>query len=188
MVHYGLFSRWLKKALEGFSESSLATIGIIIIGIFAIVAIFAPVFSPYDPYDLDLTSMYQPPSSQHLLGTDNVGRDIFSRILYGSRLAFVIALLIVAIELSISVPLVLLSSYKGGYFDEIAMRIMDIIISIPSLLRAIIIVALLGPNMRNAILAIGIGYMPMLARLVRSVALSIKEGPYIEACRALRYS
>ena len=188
MVHYRFFSRRLKKTLEGISASNLAVIGVMIIGIFAIIAIFASILAPYDPYDIDLMSTYQPPSSQHLFGTDNVGRDIFSRILYGSRLAFVITLLVVIIELSISVPLALISSYRGGYFDEIVMRIMDVIISIPSLMRAIVIVALLGPNMRNAILAIGIGYMPMLARLVRSVALSIKEGPYIEACRVLRFS
>jgi len=178
----------LKKLLERTSPGSLAIIGVIILGIFVTIAIFAPLIAPYGPYEMDLLSTYQPPSSKYLFGTDNVGRDIFSRILYGSRLAFVITLLVVSIELAISVPLALTSSYIGGYFDEIVMRIMDIIISIPSLLRAIVIVALLGPNMRNAILAIGIGYVPMLSRLVRSVTLSIKEEPYIEACQVLRYS
>jgi peptide/nickel transport system permease protein len=94
---------------------------------------------------------------------------------------------VVALELVVSVPLALLSSYIGGAFDEAVMRVMDMIIAIPHLLLAIVIVAMLGPGMRNAILAISISYMPMLARLVRSVVLSIKEEPYIEACRVLRF-
>ncbi|MCD6471951.1 ABC transporter permease [Candidatus Aerophobetes bacterium] len=188
MARYGFFSRQLKKAFGDISASNLAIIGIVIVGIFAIIAIFAPFFAPYNPYDIDLMATYQSPSFEHLFGTDNVGRDTFSRILYGSRMAFTITLLIVILELSISVPLGLISSYIGGYFDEIIMRIMDIIISIPHLLLAIVIVALLGPNVRNAILAIGISYIPMLTRLVRSVTLSIKEEPYIEACQVLRFS
>jgi len=186
-MHYRYLSKPLKIAMQKLSGNVQAVIGLAIILLFAVVAVFAPFLAPYDPYELDLGQTFSPPSFKHLFGTDEVGRDIFSRVLYGSRVAFVIALLIVCIELSISVPLGLISAYVGGYLDELVMRIMDVIISIPSLLRALVIVALLGPGMRNGILAIGIGYMPMLTRLIRSVTLSIREEPYIEACRALRF-
>ncbi|MCD6399448.1 ABC transporter permease [candidate division WOR-3 bacterium] len=186
-MHYRYLSKPLKIAMQKLSGNVQAVIGLAIILLFAVVAVFAPFLAPYDPYELDLGQTFSPPSFKHLFGTDEVGRDIFSRVLYGSRVAFAIALLIVCIELSISVPLGLISAYVGGYLDELVMRIMDVIISIPSLLRALVIVALLGPGMRNGILAIGIGYMPMLTRLIRSVTLSIREEPYIEACRALRF-
>lgn len=178
----------LKRSLSHFRASTIASIGACIILFFAVLAIFAPVLSPYDPDHTNLRHTYQPPSKEHLFGTDHVGRDIFSRVMFGTRIAFGITLLVVAIELVVSVPLALISSYVGGFFDEVVMRIMDMIISIPHLLLAIVIVALMGPGMRNAIIAISISYMPMLARLVRSVSLSIKEEPYIEACHVLRFS
>jgi len=181
-------SRQLRKAFARVRSSTLTSAGLVIIGLFTVLAIFAPLIAPHDPYTIDLEATYQPPSWRHPFGTDNVGRDVFSRVIYGSRIAFTITVIVVLLELTISVPLALVSSYIGGAFDEAVMRVMDMIISIPHLLLAIVIVAMLGPGMRNAILAISISYMPMLARLVRSVALSIKEEPYIEACRALRFS
>ncbi len=181
-------SRQLRKAFARVRSSTLTSAGLVIIGLFTVLAIFAPLIAPHDPYTIDLEATYQPPSWRHPFGTDNVGRDVFSRVIYGSRIAFTITVIVVLLELAISVPLALVSSYIGGAFDEAVMRVMDMIISIPHLLLAIVIVAMLGPGMRNAILAISISYMPMLARLVRSVALSIKEEPYIEACRALRFS
>ena len=181
-------SRQLRKAFARVRSSTLTSAGLVIIGLFTVLAIFAPLIAPHDPYNIDLEATYQPPSWRHPFGTDNVGRDVFSRVIYGSRIAFTITVVVVLLELAISVPLALVSSYIGGAFDEAVMRVMDMIISIPHLLLAIVIVAMLGPGMRNAILAISISYMPMLARLVRSVTLSIKEEPYIEACRALRFS
>lgn len=184
---YPFWSRSLAKAFAGVRSSTLASAGLVIIGFFALLAIFAPLVAPHDPYTTDLEATYQPPSWRHPFGTDNVGRDVFSRVIYGSRIAFSITVLVVALELAVSVPLGLLSSYIGGAFDEAVMRVMDMIIAIPHLLLAIVIVAMLGPGMRNSIMAISISYMPMLARLVRSVVLSIKEEPYIEACRVLRF-
>lgn len=181
-------SSQLAKAFAWVRSSTLASAGLAIIGIFALLAVFAPLVAPHDPYTIDLEATYQPPSWQHPFGTDNVGRDVFSRVIYGSRIAFSITLLVVALELAVSVPLGLLSSYIGGAFDEAVMRVMDMIIAIPHLLLAIVIVAMFGPGLRNSILAVSISYMPMLARLVRSVVLSVKEEPYIEACRVLRFS
>jgi peptide/nickel transport system permease protein len=180
-------SRQIGRAFSQVRASTLTSAGLLIVGLFALLAIFAPLLAPYDPYATDLEATYQPPSWEHPLGTDNVGRDVFSRVIYGSRIAFTITVSVVLLELAVSVPLALVSSYVGGAFDEAVMRVMDMIISIPHLLLAIVIVAMLGPGMRNSILAISISYMPMLARLVRSVVLSIKEEPYIEACHVLRF-
>jgi peptide/nickel transport system permease protein len=180
-------TRQIRKAFTRVRSNFLAASGLIIIGFFAVLAIFAPLIAPFDPYTTDLNATYAAPSWTHPFGTDHVGRDIFSRVIYGARIAFAITVLVVLIELAVSVPLALISSYIGGTFDEVVMRVMDMIISIPHLLLAIVIVALMGPGMRNAIIAISISYMPMLARLVRSVALSIKEEPYIEACHVLRF-
>ncbi len=180
-------TRQIRKAFTRVRSNFLAAAGLIIIGFFAVLAIFAPLIAPFDPYTIDLNATYAAPSWAHPFGTDHVGRDIFSRVIYGARIAFAITILVVLIELAVSVPLALISSYIGGTFDEVVMRMMDMIISIPHLLLAIVIVALMGPGMRNAIIAISISYMPMLARLVRSVALSIKEEPYIEACHVLRF-
>lgn len=180
-------TRQIRTAFNRVRSNYLAAAGLIIIGIFAVLAIFAPLIAPFDPYTTDLTATYAAPSWTHPFGTDHVGRDIFSRVIYGARIAFAITILVVLFELAVSVPLALVSSYIGGTFDEVVMRIMDMIISIPHLLLAIVIVALMGPGMRNAIIAISISYMPMLARLVRSVSLSIKEEPFIEACHVLRF-
>ena len=180
-------TRQIRKAFTRVRSNFLAAAGLTIIGFFAVLAIFAPLIAPFDPYTIDLNTTYAAPSWAHPFGTDHVGRDILSRVIYGAQIAFAITILVVLIELAVSVPLALISSYIGGTFDEVVMRIMDMIISIPHLLLAIVIVALMGPGMRNAIIAISISYMPMLARLVRSVALSIKEEPYIEACHVLRF-
>lgn len=180
-------TRQIRKTVIRIRSNYLAAAGLIIIGFFAALAILAPLLAPFDPYATDLNATYAAPSWTHPFGTDHVGRDIFSRVIYGSRIAFAITVLVVLIELAVSVPLALISSYIGGTFDEVVMRVMDMIISIPHLLLAMVIVALMGPGMRNAIMAISISYMPMLARLVRSVALSIKEEPYIEACHVLRF-
>lgn len=189
MIYRARFlTRHIQKTVSRVRSNHLAVAGLMIIGFFAVLAVFAPLIAPFDPYEIDLDATYAPPSWQHLFGTDHVGRDIFSRVIYGARIAFAITVLVVLIELAVSVPLALISSYIGGTFDEVVMRIMDMIISIPHLLLAIVIVALMGPGMRNAIVAISISYMPMLARVVRSVALSIKEEPYIEACHVLRFS
>jgi peptide/nickel transport system permease protein len=180
-------TRQIRKALKRIRSNHLAAAGLVIIGFFAVLAIFAPLIAPFDPYTTDLKATYAAPSWTHPFGTDHVGRDILSRVIYGARIAFAITILVVLFELAVSVPLALISSYIGGTFDEVVMRIMDMIISVPHLLLAIVIVALMGPGMRNAIIAISISYMPMLARLVRSVSLSIKEEPFIEACHVLRF-
>lgn len=151
-------------------------------------AAFAGVFSPYDPNATDLSSRLLAPSSYHLLGTDQTGRDIFSRLLFGGRTAMLGALGIVAFAMVFGIPLGLFSGYYGGRFDGIVLRICDVIIAFPSLLLAFVFVAAFGRNLFNSIIAIGIIYIPMTAKLTRSLALTEKNKTYVKAAKTIGYS
>ena len=164
------------------------TVAFSILVIILLACIFAPVIAPYDPNAQDLTQCLAKPSAEHLLGCDQNGRDLFSRILYGGRTALVSALLVVAISMVIGIPLGLISGYKGGMIDTVIMRCCDVLLSFPSLLLAFILVAGLGRNTFNAVLALGIVYVPMLTRLTRSLTLVEKNKVYVSACVSLGYS
>lgn len=150
--------------------------------------VLAPVLSPYDPNAQDLSNTLATPSAEHWLGCDQNGRDLFSRILYGGRTALTSALVVVAISMVLGIPLGLLSGYRGGFTDTVVMRICDILLSFPSLLLAFIFVAALGRGTGNAVLALGIVYVPMLTRLTRSLVLVEKNKVYVSACVSLGYS
>lgn len=160
----------------------------IILGLIILSAVFAPVFAPHDPNAQDLTLSLLKPNSEHILGCDLNGRDIFSRLLYGGRTALLGALGVVLISMIIGVPLGLISGYYGGRIDQIIMRMCDVLISFPSLLLAFIFVAGMGPGMINSILALGIVYVPMLTRLTRSLTMVEKNKVYVSACISLGYS
>ena len=164
------------------------TVAFSVLVIILLACIFAPVIAPYDPNAQDLTQCLAKPSAEHLLGCDQNGRDLFSRILYGGRTALVSALLVVAISMVIGIPLGLISGYKGGVIDTVIMRCCDVLLSFPSLLLAFILVAGLGRNTFNAVLALGIVYVPMLTRLTRSLTLVEKNKVYVSACVSLGYS
>ncbi len=166
-------------------KNKVGVMGLILIGFLLFVAIFAPLLAPHDPLQQNIMLRYQPPSSTNWLGTDEMGRDVLSRIIYGSRISLQVGLLSVGFALVIGVTLGLLAGYYGGIMDMIIMRIMDIMLAFPSILLAIAIVAILGPQLRNAMLAIGIINIPRFARIIRSSALSIKESEYVTAARGL---
>lgn len=174
------FEAW-RRLLQ--SKIGIAGLGIIIFLI--IVAALAPVIAPYDPFEQDILARYKAPSADHFLGTDEMGRDILSRIIYGSRISLQVGLVSVALALILGVGFGLLAGYYGGKIDMVIMRFMDIMLAFPSILLAIGIVAILGPQLKNAMLAIGIINVPRFARIVRSSVLSIKESEYISAARAL---
>ena len=158
-------------------------IGFFIVGTFAFLAIFAPVIAPY-PYTQQIAEdRLQTPSAKHWLGTDQFGRDIFSRILVGSRDVFVVAgsgtLFAVLLGLSIG----LISAYEGGIVDETVMRLLDVLISIPPLMLAMVILAALGPSRLNVIIVVGFLYIPMVARVVRSLVLDLKTREFVESAR-----
>jgi len=166
-------------------KSRIGVLGIVFIGILLFVAIFAPLLAPHDPLEQNIMTRYQAPSSEHLLGTDEMGRDILSRIIYGSRISLQVGLFSIGLALVIGVFLGLIAGYYGGVLDMIIMRIMDIMLAFPAILLAIAIVAILGPQLRNAMLAIGVINIPRFARIIRSSAISIKESEYIAAARMM---
>lgn len=158
-------------------------IGLTIVVIFLLTAIFGQMIAPYPYAKQSLSDKLQPPSEQHLFGTDQFGRDIFSRVLVGSRDVFTVAGSATAIAVLLGLTLGLYSGYFGGLFDEIMMRTMDIILSIPPLLLAMVILFSLGTSRFNVIFVVGFLYIPMVARVVRSVVLDIKTRQFVEAAR-----
>ena len=160
-------------------------IGLAIILILVTVAIFAPYIAPYNPVTMNLDKRLAPPSKDNLLGTDELGRDILSRIIYGAGVALKIIFIVLAIDLPLGILLGLMAGYFGGWIDEIIMRIADIFMAFPRLILAMAIGTALGPNLKNTMIAIALTMWPVYARLARGETLSIKERTFIEAERAL---
>jgi peptide/nickel transport system permease protein len=151
-------------------------------------ASFGPLVAPYDPLRVDLSMSLRGPSSAHILGTDDAGRDSFSRLLCGTKTTLMSAVVVVLISISVGIPLGLVSGYYGGAIDAIVMRLWDILLSFPSLLLAFVFVAGFGRGLRSAVVSLGIVYIPMISRLARSIALSERAKPYVEAERSLGFS
>lgn len=158
---------------------------LIILLILIFIAVFAPVLAPNDPLRQDYTSMLSPPSADYPFGTDTLGRCILSRLIYGSRISLSIGVLSMIISAFFGLLLGLPAGFFGGLIDSIIMRFTDILLSIPGILLALFIVAILGPSMNNVVIAIGISSVPVFIRLVRGTTLSIKEKDYVTAARAL---
>ena len=172
-------------------RNKTAIAGLIIIVIFILVAIFAPYISPHDPVETSLYDQLKPPvwyeggTSKNLLGTDDLGRDILSRLIYGARISLLVSVISVSLAFFFGTLIGAISGYKKGWIDNITMRIMDIILSFPYILLAIVIVAYLGPSLKNAMIAIGITYIPRFARIVRGSVLEECEKDYVTAARAI---
>lgn len=145
------------------------------------VAVTAPLIAPHDPIDQNLTNVLAGPSGSHLLGTDDVGRDFFSRLLNGARVSLFGSFLAVTVALTLGVPVGLLAGYLGGLFDNVAMRVVDSILGFPAIVLAIGIVAALGPGLRNAMVSIGVTFSPSVARLMRGQVLATKNHLYVDA-------
>lgn len=163
----------------------LPRIGAVITLLFLFGAIFAPILTPYDPVEPDYTAVRQPPSAEHWLGTDDLGRDMFTRILYGGRISIFAAFIPLIISSSIGVTLGLIAGTVRGITETIIMRIMDALLSIPSILLMIVIAGLLGPSLLNALVAIGFVGVARYARIVYSETLSVAEREYVLASRSL---
>jgi len=175
--------RW-RRVIRQMTKSKFALPGGALVLVFIILAVLAPVIAPYDPYANDLMAMLEGPSSTHWFGTDELGRDIFSRILYGARLSILEGLFSVALAMIVGVPIGMISGYAGPRIDAVIMRLIDIMLAFPGVLLAIVIVSILGPSLVNAMIAVAVYTVPIFARLARGSTLSAKEEPYIEACRA----
>jgi len=174
----------VRYSLYTLRRSPLTMIGIIIVGAAVILAIFAPFIAPYNPFTPDFSAKFRSPSTTHLLGTDQYGFDIFSRILFAFRLDLEIAVAVVAIGVVIGVLLGAYAGYEGGKTDEVLMRVTDIFFAVPSLILALAVAAVLGRTFTGLVIALVITWWPSYARLVRGEVLTQKEKQYVEAARA----
>lgn len=174
---YMVFRRLLK--------GKLAVLGLIIFLAVIFVSAFAPWISPYDPNATDTSALIASPSAQHWMGTDELGRDVFSRIIYGTRISLIVGVFAVLIALAAGAVLGLIAGYWGGQVDNVIMSIMDSIWAFPTLILALAITAALGPSLSNVTIAIGLVFTPGFARLVRGMVLSVREREYIESARVI---
>ncbi len=175
-----------QEALFQLKGNKSAIIGFVIILTFILMAFFSPWLTPFDPDAQDISIRKTAPFvTSHILGTDDLGRDLLTRIIYGARISLVIGTISVGISLSFGILIGLISGYYGGWADRIIMRFIDIMLAFPYILLTIVIVALLGPSLTNAMIAIGVSQIPQYARVVRASVLAEKENDYITAERSL---
>ena len=178
-----------RSALHDFARalfrSTPGKIGGAIILLLTGVALLAPVLAPYNPTKIDVPNRLAAPSAAHLFGTDDIGRDVFSRVLYGAQISLRVGAVSVAIALALGVALGMAAGFYGGAVDLIIMRVIDIMLAFPGFLLALAIVAVLGPSLTNAMIAVGIGEAAGFARLVRGSVLAVKEQDYVAAARVM---
>ena len=174
-----------RRNLRHFLRNKLGLVGAILL-LFVLILVFAgPVLSPYDPLGIDFSRKLQPPSWRHLLGTDNYGRDLMSRIFSGARYTLLAAFVSVLIGQILGIPLGIISGYFGKRTDLILMRFMDVLLAFPPLILAMAIVSGLGPSLVNAAIAIGVSYVPQFARMARSRAVFVGQLDYVQSAKAL---
>ncbi|RCW49920.1 ABC transporter permease [Halanaerobium sp. MA284_MarDTE_T2] len=172
-----------------FKRNKLALIAAAVIFLEVLLAIFAPLIAPYDPREPDYVNFLKGPGENHLLGTDDLGRDVFSRLIYGIRVSLSAGLISVLIALAVGIPIGLIAGYYRGFLDEfVIMRFTDAMMSLPSLVLALALSAIMGAGLKNAMIAIGIIFTPRYIRLVRGEVLSIKEAQFVEAAKSLGMS
>ena len=162
--------------------------GLVILAVIILVAVLAPWISPFDPNDQDPVLSLGAPSVEHWFGTDFFGRDVLSRVIWGARVSLFVGAVSTAISMLVGGSIGIISGYLGGRFDQTVMAVMDVLLSFPQLIMGLIIVALLGANLGDLILAIAITAVPPFARVARGPTLSLKERDFVEACRALGFS
>jgi peptide/nickel transport system permease protein len=174
-------SRYFIRVLFG---RGIVIFGVVIILLVVVVAIFAPQLAPYNPYDQDLSQSLLQPSSQHLLGTDNLGRDTLSRLIFGSRNSLMVGVVALGIAAVVGITMGLLAGYLGGWVNTIIMRFVDAMMCFPMILLTLVIASLLGSGMRNVMIALGIGMLPGYARLMCGQVLTVKENDYVLSGRS----
>ncbi|WP_404332462.1 nickel transporter permease [Mesobacillus maritimus] len=174
-----------KRFLRNLSKNKAAVAGAIIVFIFAIIAIFAPYIAPQDPLHMEITNKLESPSAGHWLGTDDKGRDILSRIIYGSRISLTVGVLSTLLGATIGIVLGIVAGYYGRWVDSLLMRVCDVLLAFPGILLALAIVSVLGASTTNVIIAVAFFAVPTFARIVRGSTLSVKKLEYIDAIRAM---
>ena len=174
-----------RDAARRFARHRVGMIGATILAGLVLLAIFGPALAPYPPNSMDFSAPFAPPSFSHLLGTDDFGRDILSRVMYGARVSLLVGVIAVGIAATLGTSLGLIAGYGIRLFDEIIMRSMDVLLAFPTILLAIAIMAILGKGVANAMIAIGVVYIPIFARIARGEVLSVKHEEFVLAARSL---
>jgi len=175
----------LRRIVRVFLSRKVVVFGGAVVLLLIITAIFAPVLSPYDPYETNLNKALLHPCMKHLLGTDALGRDTLSRIIYGTRTSLMVGVVSICIAASIGMILGLIAGYFGGIAYAVIMRFIDALMALPVLLKAVVLAAVLGSGLRNVMIALGIGLLPVYARLMCGQVLGVKETDYCTAARAI---
>ncbi len=162
-----------------------AMVGLVFVLLFIVIAVFAPIFSPYDPIETSWSAVRSAPSEMYWFGTDEIGRDVLSRVIWGARASILAGLVSVSISMALGIPIGLIAAYVGGWTDAVISRFTDAMLAVPFLILAIALSAFLGPSLNNAMIAIGVSAMPVFIRLTRAQAMQIKVEDYVEAARAV---
>ncbi|MFC2079297.1 nickel transporter permease [Candidatus Bipolaricaulota bacterium] len=178
----------IRKALRRIVKNKLTLVGGLLIAAMIIIALFAPVLAPYDPLKQNIRMRLSPPSTTHFFGTDALGRDVLSRIIYGSRISLLTGIFVVGTAALVGTTLGGLAGYFRGWFDQVVMRIVDVFLAFPGMILALAIAGVLGPGLFNVMIALAITSWPSYCRVVRSVVLSIREKEYVEGARAIGVS
>jgi peptide/nickel transport system permease protein len=174
-----------RRALRRLMKRRSAVAGLAVITVFIVLALFAPLIAPYDPLATSWALVRKAPTGLHWFGTDDLGRDVLTRVIYGARASLLAGAISVAIALGVGVPLGLLSGYRGGFIDALISRMTDAMLACPFLILAIALAAFLGPSLGNAMIAIGITATPIFVRLTRAQTMNVKVEDYVEAARAI---
>ena len=174
-----------RRAIRRLARRRAALVGLCVVVFFVAIAVFAPWLAPYDPLATSWSAIRKAPSAAHWFGTDELGRDVLSRVIYGARASLLAGVVSVSIALSLGVPIGLLAGYAGRWSDALISRMTDAMLATPFLILAIALAAFLGPSLTNAMIAIGISATPIFIRLTRAQVLSVKVEDYIEAARAV---
>lgn len=177
--------RKLGRTATKFLSNRSAVFGGVLVAAFILLALFAPLLAGYDPFATSFTSIRKPPSAEFWLGTDELGRDIYTRMLYGSRASLMAGVVSVAIAVAVGVPFGLLAGFYGGWVDAAVSRVTEALLAIPFLILAIALAAFLGPSLTNAMIAIGLSATPIFVRLTRGQTLAVKTEDYVEGARAI---
>ena len=176
---------WWRETWDRLLQHRPSVIALIILATLILMSLFAPLISPYDRFEMDIQARFQGPNLEHLLGTDETGRDLFSRILWGGRISLVVALVAVLLSMVIGIPWGMVAAYQRGLIDDILMRVVDGFMAFPGLVFALLIIAALGPAIENLVLTMGILGAPPFARIARAAVIAERENEYVLAARAI---
>ena len=180
--------RLLRELVEVFNKNKTSWIGLVILLAMTVVAVLAPLLAPYNPVEQHILDRLHPPSAEYLLGTDHYGRDILSRVIWGSRISLIIGVSSIVLGMIVGGAFGLVAGYKGGLTDNIIMRVMDVFMSFPTLIMGLLIVAVLGASLFNLIVAIALTVVPRFARIARAPTVTVKQRDFVEAARAMGFS